>query len=507
MNEERDYLYLKGTEELGEVIDALREVSAKEVIIIVPRNTKCFLNSTNLELFKEEINKLKKKIYLDSDDEKIISLAKEHKIDIFLSEYGLNEFSKIVTDILPPHKTKPKVKKIIDRRKNTDYEEEGDHKKRQKRKSKNLVFLTLFLFLIAIGSGYLFLNNYLASATLIIKLKSEKIPIEETLILSASASIPDLDKGILPAEYIEITKNHSIRQKTTGLKSGRGNPTGRVKFINTDKENSISLVPGTRIQSSNGNIYRTTERVNLGADDEKEVVVFSEKNEEKYYLSDLNTTFTIPGLKGTVWEDKIQVKLIEPIIASEETKFVSLDDINDGKLNLEKQLQEIIKQELKLKYANYVFPEELGIFDIKFLNISHSVGQQVDEIIITGSASLKTIGVKEKVIKEFLKDVISKQNLKRDLDFQIINLKINSLRMGNFDLKNRELLASFRGEVEIKGEIDSKKILAEIAGQDESNIKHIIEKYSQIEKAEVIIWPMWLKKIPVDISKINVKIK
>lgn len=505
MNEERDYLYLKGTEELGEVIDALHEIKAREVIVVIPRNTKCFLNSTNLSLLKHEINKLKKKVYFDTDDEHIISLAKEHGFDIFLSEYGVNEITKIVTDILPPQKTKPKIKKIVSRERNTDYDSDRD--RHRKKKSKLPITTLVIIAIIIIGGIYLIFSNYLTSATLVIKIKSEKIPIEENLILSANASVSDLNKGILPAEYIEITKNHSIRQKTTGLKSGRGNPSGKVKFINTDKENSISIIPGTRIQSPQGNIYRTVERVNLEPGGEQEVNVFADKNDEKYYLSDLNTKFTIPGLKGTQWENKIEVILIEPIIASDETKIVSLDDINQGKLNLEKQLQEIVKQELKLKYSDYVFPEELGVFDIKFLNVSHSAGQQTDEIILTGSASLKTIGVKESVLKNFLKDVVSQQNLKKDLNFQIINLKINSFRMANFDLKNNELSVIFSGEAEIKGEIDSKKLLAEIAGKSEDEVKEVIEKYPQIEKADLTLYPYWSKKMPVDISKINVKIK
>ncbi len=61
MNEERDYIYLKGTEELGDVIDALRKINAPEIIIVIPRRTKCFLNYTNLDILKNEIKKLNKK--------------------------------------------------------------------------------------------------------------------------------------------------------------------------------------------------------------------------------------------------------------------------------------------------------------------------------------------------------------------------------------------------------------------------------------------------------------
>jgi hypothetical protein len=510
MGEERDYIYLKGTEELGEVIDALKEIEAKEIVMVVPRNTKCFLNSTNLSLFKQELNKLRKKVYIDSDDERIINLCQSHGIEIFLSEYGAHEVNKIVTDILPPQKSKIKIiKKSLSQKTESNFPQTTNHQNYQKdKKTKNKTLSIVFLIILALGGGFYFiLNNYLNSATLVIKLKTEKYPIDELLTLSANNISPDLEKGVLPAEYIEINKNHSLRQKTTGIKSGTTLPSGRVKIINADDQNPIALIAGTRIQAANGNIYRMTERVNLAPQEEKEVSVFAEKNDSKYYLEDLNTQFTIPGLKGTYWEDKLQVKLVAPIIVSDKVNFVTLDDINEGKTNLEKSLNDIIKQELKLKYTNYIFPEEIGVFDFKILNVSHSVGQQTDQIILTGSASLKTIGVKESKLKEFLKDVISKKNLSQDLNLKIVNLKIDSIKMNNLDLKNKEMLVDLKGEIEIKGEVDSKKILAEIAGQSLSNVNEILNKYPQIEKAELNLFPSWLNKVPVDISKINVKIK
>ena len=508
MTEERDYIYLKGTEELGEIIDALKEIQAKEIIIVVPRNTKCFLNSTNLSILRSELNKLRKKIYIDSDDERINSLARANGLDIFLSDYyGPEEATKIVTDILPPQKSKPVVKNI----KNYDQDKNiiKNSSNKNKKSKKSIPVLGFFIILI-IFVGYFILVKYLAYFNLNIILKTEKHPIEETIILSANVAKPDLENLIFPAEYIEITKNHSIRQKTTGVKSGSNSLRGKVKFINKDLENSISLVPGTRIQTSEGNIYRTLERVNLDKGGEQEVTVFAEKNDPKYYLTDLNTKFTIPGLKGTRWEDKIEVTLLEPITGEEEgVHFVSLDDITDGKLNLEKQISDVIKQELKIKYSGYIFPEDLGIFDFKVVNISHNVGQQADEIILTGVGTLKTIGIKENSLKEYLKDIISKQNLRQDINFKIVNLKINSVTINdNFNfLKNKEMTISLKGEVEVKGDIDVKKLTAEIAGQDIKSVKNYLNQYSSIEKAELLIFPPWLNKLPLDISKINVKIK
>ncbi|GIW65689.1 MAG: hypothetical protein KatS3mg094_208 [Candidatus Parcubacteria bacterium] len=500
MTEERDYIYLKGTEELGEVIDALKEIQAKEIIIVVPRNTKCFLNSTNISILRSEINKLRKKIYIDSDDERINSLARANGLDIFLSDYGPDEATKIVTDILPPQKSKPVVKNI------KNYDQAVN---KNKKNNKNLTLVGIFIILIILG-GYFILVKYLAYFNLNIILKTEKQPIEETITLSANVVKPDLENLIFPAEYIEIIKNHSIRQKASGLKSGSNSLRGKVKFINKDLENSISLVPGTRIQTGEGNIYRTLERVNLEKGGNQEVTIFAEKNDPKYYLTDLNTTFTIPGLKGSSWENKIEVKILEPITGGEgSVRIVSLDDITDGKLNLEKQISEILKQELKIKYSNYIFPEDLGIFDFKIVNVSHNVGQQADEIIFTGIGTLKTIGIKENDLKEYLKDIISKQNLRQDINFKIVNLKINSVTINdNFNfLKNKEMTVSLSGEVEVKGDIDVKKLTAEIAGQDVKGVKNYLDKYSSIEKAELLIFPPWLNKLPLDISKINVKIK
>jgi len=495
--EEREYLYLKGTEELGDVVDAIKNVETKEIVLVVPRNTRCLLHPTNLEILKHEANKHRKKLYISTEDERLSSLAKSLGIELFLEDFEYEEVTKIVTDIIPPSKVKPKiVVKSESKTKSTP---------RQKSSTKRLLAGIVITILIIIA--LISVSNLNASANIEIYLKKQKVPFEERIILDPNSSSSDLEKGILPAEFIEITKNHTVKQATSGTKAAKPKPSGKIMLINEDRENSISIIQGTRIQSEKGNIYRTTERIYLEPKSSKEVYVISEKPGAEYEITDLNATFTIPGLIGTRWENLIKVKLVEPIITGEDVKVVTVDDINKGKITLEKELKETILQELAIKYKDYIFPDDVNLVDTKILDISHSVGQSAKEIIITGTGKLQSVGVKKSKFEEFIKDFISKANLKENKDSSILDIKINKVKLLNFDMKTKSATVLVEGELTAQAYLNAKKLIEKLAGKNLTEVRRIFNEYPMIEKAELTIKPFWVNNLPFDISKINVKIK
>lgn len=496
---ERDYIYLKGTEELGDIIDAIKEHKGKEIILVIPRGTKSLLHPTNLEILKEEISRLKKKIYFSSYDDRILSLAKQIGIDIFLEEYEAEDAIKIITDIIPPKKS-VKLKKV-------EKKEEVTKEKVGFNFAKAFLYLFIFVFIIF---GFLaYFNKFASSAVLEISLKRDSLNIDEIIVLDPNAISNDLNEKVLKAEYIEITKNHSIRQPTSGTKIGGIYATGKVIFKNLDTENSLSIIQGTRVKSPEGYIYRTTKKIYLGPNSEAEVEVKADLPGEKYNIEDLNTRFTIPGLIGTRWENKIEVKLSSPIIAPQggEIKVVSIDDINEGKIKLEDEIKKVLQQDLKFKYNKYVFPENGGFLDIKISDISGSVGQRANEIILTGSGNLKTVGVKEEEFTNFIKDIISRENLENNKNISIVSVNIESIKMLDFDLKTKRMQINVRGKATVQGNLDNKKLLEDLKGQNLTNAKEILNKYENIEKATLYISPFWSDKLPEDVSKIKIKLK
>lgn len=494
MKEEKEFIYLKGTEELGEIIDFIKDHEAKEIVLVIPRNTKCLLYPTNLEILKHEINKIRKKIYFNTEDERILSLAKQVGIEIFLEDFTYEEAARIVTDILPPQKTKPKI--IV-----------KEEKPKKKKSSKKTFILAGIIIGILLLGGYLFAVDTFSSAVIEIVVKKQKVNFEEILLLNPQLTQPDLENLSLPAEAIEITKNHTTNQPTSGTKLGQAKASGKIELINLDQENSISIIQGTRIKSSQGYIYRTIERVYLEPKQSKEVAVIADNIGEEYQINDLSESFTIPGLVGTYWQDKIKVKLVEPIIYSREARIVTIDDINQGKIKLENEIKLLIQDELKNRYKDYIIPEDINLVDFKVLDIYPSVGKPTKEVILTGSGKLVTIGVKKNQLLDFLKDIIAKENLKNDANIKIKSLKINSLKTQNFDFKNKNATILIEGEVEIEKSVDINQLTKELIGEDIANLKHIINKYENIEKAEVNIRPFWLNRLPYDPSKITIKIK
>lgn len=494
MREEKEFIYLKGTEELGDIIDFIKDHEAKDIVLVIPRNTRCLLHPTNLEILKHEVNKIRKKVYFNTDDERIISLAKQLGIEIFLEDFTYEEATKIVTDILPPQKTKPRI--VI-----------KEEKPKKKKSPKRSIIITVIIIGVLLLASYVFVVNAFSSAVIEIVLKKQKINFDEILLFNPQLTQIDLEKLSLPAEEIEITKNHTVKQPTSGTKIGKAKASGKIQITNSDPINSISLIQGTRIKSSKGYIYRILERISLEPNQGKEVVVVADDVGEEYEIENLSENFTIPGLANTNWQDKIKVKLVEPIIYSAETKIVTIDDINQGKIKLENELKLLIQDELKNKYKDYLVPEDINLIDFKTVDIYPAVGKPAKEVILTGTGKLFTLGVKKNQLIEFLKDIIAKENLRNGSNINIKSLKINSLKTQNFDFKNKVATILVEGEVEIESNLDINKLKEELIGQNVANLNIIINRYENIEKAEVALRPPWLNRLPLDPSKITIKIK
>ena len=77
------------------------------------------------------------------------------------------------------------------------------------------------------------------------------------------------------------------------------------------------------------------------------------------------------------------------------------------------------------------------------------------------------------------------------------NVVLSDLLKINFHIK---------GDMALVGQIDSEKIRMEFAGKDEKDVGKIIVDQNGIDRADVVIRPMWETVFPVDPAKITVKI-
>lgn len=503
---ERDYFYLKGTEELGELIEIIRDFQGQEIVLVVPVGAKALLHPVNVELLKKETDKIRKKILFNTEDAKLSELLRAAGFQVFLEEYDdAQTLQKVVTDIIVPARVKPKTQKS--KATVEAFRTEGRKRIRLPFLKYLIVGVGLTLLILAAVFG---VAQFASKATVTIYLKAVKNDLNQIIELRSAVVADDVQKQILKGEKIDLTKTHTLTVPASGEGKGSGRAKGTITIYNSSNQ-SLSLVAGTRFQSPEGKIYRSTKRIYIPASSEERKVDFevvAEEGGEKYNVS-AKAEFKIPGLVATVWTDRLRAVAEDGISggSSGDIKVVSLDDLVQGRTALEKEIEAILTNELKLRYPKYLFPEELGVLNIKLADISHKVGQPADRISFSGVGELKTIGVEKDRLINFLKDLAAKDSLKQQNNIRITDLNITGFKIIDLDPKLQYLRAEVSGTVGMKGDIDLRSVTNQLAGKTLKDVKKILAQNSSIENAEASIWPFWSETLPTDPDQIEVKVK
>jgi hypothetical protein len=525
------YLYINKEDELGEIIAKIREISEKNIIIVVPEKTKALSHKINLELLKKEIENLNKNVFLNTEDEKIKVLAKEVGLQIFL-----DEIEEKIFDIKPPSKSKRILKeeeeKNIKELEDSKFKDENliENIKQEKYfslsdffsflkfdtlfKFLNYTFLILFIFLL----GFIFLNFFQSKADIIIELQKIPYEIDEIITLKESELKPDNQNKILPAKFVNIEVFGTEIVTTTG-ETTESQPLLKVNFLNYSNLD-IVLIQGTRL-SYGKNIFKTTEKIVIpkalnNKPGEKEVLAIPTVLENFDLKIEKGTE-----LKVMSWEEK-KTKLDDGTLLSEvvkvfvkedyaSDKIVSLrtvtsDDISKAKLNLEENLKKSVLNQLSFKYKDYFYVYEPLLVKTEILNVSHNVGDKIDKITVTGKANYETMIVKKQEFDDFIKSLINKDILENGKDLRINDLKVEKLEILDFDSKKKFMTIGLKAKATLVSDIKETTLKENLKGKKiEEAVSYIKEKI--LGNITINIFPSWKDKLPDNSSQINIILK
>jgi len=512
------YLYINKEDELGEIIAKIREISEKNIIIVVPEKTKALSHKINLELLKKEIENLNKNVFLNTEDEKIKVLAKEVGLQIFL-----DEIEEKILDIKPPSKSKKNLKELED----VKFKNENliENTKQESNffsffkfdilfKFLSYIFLILLIFLI----GFIFFNFFQTKADIIIELQKIPYEIDEIITFKESELKPDNQNKILPAKFVNIEVFGTEIVTTTG-ETTESQPLLKVNFLNYSNLD-IVLIQGTRL-SYGKNIFKTTEKIIIpkalnNKPGEKEVLAIPTVLENFDLKIEKGTE-----LKVMSWEEK-KTKLDDETLLSEvvkvfvkedyaSDKIVSLrtvtpDDISKAKLNLEENLKKSVLNQLSFKYKDYFYVYEPLLIKTEILNVSNNVGDKVDKVTVTGKANYETMIVKKQEFDDFIKSLINKDILENGKDLRINDLNIEKLEILDFDSKKKFMTIGLKAKANLVSDIKEATLKENLKGKKiEEAVSYIKEKI--LGNITINIFPSWKDKLPDNSSQINIILK
>ncbi len=504
----KSYIYLKKEEELGEVIEKIREAKDKEIVLVVPSGTKSLSNYINLELLKKEIDNLRKNVYLSTDDEKINALARKIGLEIFLD---IEE--KQIIDIKPPKKPKEKIEE------KTEIKTPSEISKRRIRFLNILKVISSYLLIIVIISTVVFVIWQFFQTKAEIAIETEKTPLDinEVIILKDNQLKADLENKILPGKYVKIEMSKTESVTTTGQIFTEEKSLLEFTFFNFSDED-IPLVAGTRLDYQ-GNIFRTTERIILPKkknDSPGQIIVsaFPETIKNDNLKIDANTSLKIPALEGKkrddgrLWSDIIKAQTNKDYNFSSLSKIGSVapEDITNVKLNLEKSLKDDIMMKLRLENPQSFYIYDPSLVKIEITNISHQVGAKTDKIFAMGKAIFETLITPKKEFDDFVKNIINKEILDQNKNLAIGQLNFEKIEILDLDVQKKTMTVGIKGQAVLVPEIDSENIKREIAGKKIDEVNNYFSKIVGIKKVSIKIFPRWQDKLPSNYKKIKIKI-
>jgi len=412
---------------------------------------------------------------------------------------------------IPKEKTSREEKRVLER---IERRERSGGKKHKRVKWGGIVAWTGVC--VALGMAAYVVAAVLPRAE--ITLVSKKANWEYANTISAGTNIAEVDpagRRIPVAVFLEKKTNVFQFLATGAAKSIERKAIGRVTIYNEFSESSQPLVAGTRLEMPDGKIFRLNSRVVIpgAAKAGGELVaasveadVTADKAGEVYNVGSISR-FTIPGFAGSPKFEGFYASSKDPMTGGfiGESKYPTADDIRMAKESAERQMKDVIEAFL----ATQVVPEGFRVMESsrKFTVVRTVVNEGVDDrgnfsVYIEAEGGVDAL--KEAQVLELMTELA--RQAKGD---NALHIKSHTISYGTMavDAKTGSITlpVDFRGVFWKPIDLDDFK--SKVMGKTQDELKAIIFGSDGLDKADVSLWPFWVRTVPNDMERVKVELQ
>ena len=360
----------------------------------------------------------------------------------------------------------------------------------------------LFFFLILLFFFSVFCYFVLPKAEIEIWPETEKISLETKITL---------DQNI--TQLFKKEKSLTETFQSTGKILKEEKAEGIIRVYNEYSEATQTLIATTRFVSADGKVFRTLERITVpGGTYEKGKLVPGEidikvvADEPGFEYNIEPTTFSIPGFAGTERYLKFYAKSFESMKGGfqEEITRVTEEDLIQAENALiqkaKKECQDILIKELEEKEEYYSFLEDVEV-EIKEKFSLATAEEEKENFDFQIKASCQTLFFEKEYIKNHIKKIINEQSSDQK------NLVEESLEINYFseeiDLDSSQVELSLSFFAETYSEMNYNNLKNALAGKSLTEAEVFLKNQSKILKANINLWPFWVRKVPQNSDKID----
>ena len=327
----------------------------------------------------------------------------------------------------------------------------------------------------------------------------------------------DISNKIIPAKIFEAEKTITEEFPSSGKISKEKKAEGVIRVYNNYSASPQVLVATTRFVSADGKLFRSIEKVTIPGGKYEEgkfvpgyldIKVRADQPGAEYNIGP--TTFSIPGFAGTALYTKFYGKSFQTMNGGEikEASVVTQKDLDQAKEILVEKAKEETESALKEKIPADASLFELlkGASETKITEITPltQVGREVEEFSFQVKAKSKALVFEPKTIKNFAINFITSQ-IPAEKKVLPESLKMNYLPE-NIDFGLGKITLSLEMTAKIFSDIDEVSLKKGLAGKSLTETKIFLKNQPQITRVGIKLWPFWVKKIPEDLRKIEIKL-
>jgi len=353
----------------------------------------------------------------------------------------------------------------------------------------------------------LFAISFLFSdAKILVNPKITEVVLDEKLSANLNAN------DGLPFNLVVFDDIESKIIKATGEKDVAQSATGKVIIYNSFSSAPQTLNIDTRLEGSNGKIYKTKIKTIVPGmkkgsttPGSVEVEIYAAEPGEEYNSGPLD--FSILGFKGTPKYSKFYARSKggTEITGGFKGKIPAVSD--EDKMAVVKELEIILKAKLlkKVLTPDFVLFKEAVFFNIEEADIVSTTTDD-DSATITLKGTIYGILFNE----EKLTKKIAEDNIK---DYDGVDTYIPDITDLIFTLSNKadipfedleKIDFSLFGEAKIVSKLDEDKFISDLLGISKKNFVQVLSQYPHIESAILKLRFPWMQSIPDKMENVKV---
>lgn len=492
-------------DEVALIVEKVIDAAAKEIVLNIPRFSKLADSLANFHLIKRESKLLEKKIIIESVDDKAIELA---------NLAGLESLNPVLA------RSRRQFSDIVSGRLSKEEPEENFTKKRKtaeaaKHREAPFPFRKVLKWSFAgvlIVAALILVFRVLPRAEIKAITKKISWSYADSIIAEKLGTVNPLQAKI-PAQVFVQDRSLSFSFPASGKKKVEQKAAGKITIYNAYSSDPQPLVATTRFVTPDGKIFRLTKGLTVpGAKivsgkiiaSSIETSVVADKSGTEYNIGPVNY-FSVPGFEGTPKYQGFYGESKAPMSGGfiGEVPFPTDEDVRMAKQESLAKIEEALKDQISAQIPpDFKVIDGAAHFNASKQNVKTSVDEERNFTVVV-EAVMKLLAFREQDLIEML---LGRARAEVGDEYR---LKDYDLSYGKARIDVDRGLISF--PVEFKGVLsklpDPAVLRGQVLGKSEDELRALVLSLSDLETAQISLWPFWVRKVPNREEKVKIFIE